>query len=249
MNSFTPGSSVADILIYPPSQYTLQKLNLFDFVKLWDFTLKGHMDVAKYSSKSQADDTFGLSRADEHLTVHSIASVRASCMALPNHQLPFSEFLSAKNIFLEHARKVEGPLDNLDALGKFFWFLETHPFCQLPLGEKIILTYTSHVRLDWHCEIKAGRGYNISVINHLLSSIMNKVKAFNDNCVKSKVSTNPPLSMNDTTDFFPSCHSHTPHLKYPPLPKNHPHPPPEHGAVDYIPPPCLSIDNELPRIC
>jgi hypothetical protein len=78
MNSFVPGSSIVDVLIHPPSQYALQKLITYDFVELWYFTLKERMDAAKHSSKSQADDTFGLSRVDEHLTVHSIASVRAS---------------------------------------------------------------------------------------------------------------------------------------------------------------------------
>ncbi|KAF9227774.1 hypothetical protein BS17DRAFT_856896, partial [Gyrodon lividus] len=176
MNSFIPGSSIANVLIHPPSQYALQKLSSFDFVKLWYFTLADHLDTEKHSNKSQADDTFGIYRIDNHLMVCSIASICTSRNVLPNHELPFPKFLRAKNCFLEYAKKADWPNENLDTLAKFFWFLETHPSLQLPLGEKPVLTYATQVRLDWHQELKAGRGYDISIINHcLLSSIMDEV--------------------------------------------------------------------------
>ncbi|KIK78781.1 hypothetical protein PAXRUDRAFT_16686 [Paxillus rubicundulus Ve08.2h10] len=120
MNTFTPGTLVADVFVHPPSPYALQKLSTYNFVELWYFSLAGRMDAAKFSNKSQADDTFGISRVDDHLTVHSIASVRASRSVLPDHELPFPEFLRAKNCFLEHARKADWPTENLDALAKFF---------------------------------------------------------------------------------------------------------------------------------
>ncbi|KIK81459.1 hypothetical protein PAXRUDRAFT_15231 [Paxillus rubicundulus Ve08.2h10] len=119
MNTFTPGSSVADVLIHPPSQ-----------------------DVA--------DNTFGISKINDMLAVHPIASVKASHNVLPDHELTFPEFLSARNCFLDHAKKANWLMTNLDALAKFFWFLETYPSAQLPLGEKTILTYALCVRLDWH---------------------------------------------------------------------------------------------------
>lgn len=72
MNLFAPGPSIANILVHPPFQYILQKLGSFNFVKLWYFTLEGYMNTTKSKSKSQADDTFGISRVNDHLTVHSI---------------------------------------------------------------------------------------------------------------------------------------------------------------------------------
>ena len=195
MNPFTLGVSVPDVLVHPPSQYALQKLSTFDYVELWYFTLAGRLDAAKHSNKSQADDTFGISKVEDHLTVRSIALVRASCNTLSDHNLSFSEFLQAKNFFLNHARKAEWPIVHLDALAKFFWLLETHPMIQLPLGERIILTYTSHVRLDWHQELKAGRGYDISITNqHLLRTIADEVRALNDELIKVKVSPSHPIS-------------------------------------------------------
>ena len=74
MNLFTPGSSITNILVHPPSQYILQKIGSFNFVKLWYFTLEVYMDTTKSTSKSQADDTFGISKVNDHLTVHSITA-------------------------------------------------------------------------------------------------------------------------------------------------------------------------------
>jgi hypothetical protein len=156
MNMFPPGTAALDILSLPPSQYTLQKISTFDFVELWYFSLQGRTDAAKYNNKSLADDTFGLSKVDDHLTVRSIASVWASKNALPDHKLPFIDFIHAKNTFLDFAKKANWPRTNLDALAKFFWFLETNPLHQVPLGQKTILTYAAHVRQDWHRELKAG---------------------------------------------------------------------------------------------
>ncbi|KIK76938.1 hypothetical protein PAXRUDRAFT_17842 [Paxillus rubicundulus Ve08.2h10] len=150
MNTFTPGSSVTDVLIHPPSQYALQKLTTFDYIEMWYFSLTGHLDTLKYHDRSQADDTFNISKIDDMLTVRPIASVKASRNVLPDHELTFPEFLSAKNCFLNHAKKANWLTTNLNTLTKFFWFLETHPSVQLPLGEKIILTYASRVQLDWH---------------------------------------------------------------------------------------------------
>ncbi|KAF8123258.1 hypothetical protein EV363DRAFT_1404015 [Boletus edulis] len=176
MNAFASGLSVPDVLSLPPSQYALQKLNSFDYVELWYFSLSGRLDAA---NKSQADDTFGISK--------SIASVRASENALPDHELSFSDFLKAKNCFLEFAKKANWPSVNLDAVAKFFWFLETHPLLQLPLGEKTILTYAARVRQDWHRVLKVERGYDISIINsRLMSYISDEVRAFEDQQVKSQ---------------------------------------------------------------
>ncbi|KIJ11614.1 hypothetical protein PAXINDRAFT_15523 [Paxillus involutus ATCC 200175] len=194
MNIFTPGSSVADILVYPPSQYALQKLSTFNYVEMWYFSLAGRLDAAKNYDRSQVDDTFGISKVDDHLTVRSIASVRASRNALPDHELSFSKFLRAKNCFLDHT-KANWPTANLDALAKFFWYLETHPSLQLPLGKRIILTYASHVCFDWHHKLKAGRGYDLSLINsRLLDTISRDIEGHDNDWVKSKASRPPPFS-------------------------------------------------------
>ncbi|KIJ16181.1 hypothetical protein PAXINDRAFT_75990, partial [Paxillus involutus ATCC 200175] len=105
MNTFAPGLSVADVLVNPPSQYALQKLSTFDYVEMWYFSPPGRLDAAKHHDRTHADDTFGISKVNNLLTVRPVASVRASCNVLPDHKLSFSEFLSAKNCFLNYAKK------------------------------------------------------------------------------------------------------------------------------------------------
>ena len=188
MNIFEPGTSIANILIPRPSQYTLQKLHSFDFVKLWYFSPKGCADTAWHNSKSQADDAFGLSKTDNILTVRLVASIRALCNALADHEPSFESFLQVKNNLLVYARKADWPPVNLDLLVTFFWNIEMHPIHKTALSNKIVLSYAARVRRDWHDEIKANNGYDISVINeNLMHDIAFKIQSNDHHKVKSKV--------------------------------------------------------------
>lgn len=117
MNSFAPGSSVPDVLSLPPSQYALQKLSSFDYIELWYFSLGGRTDAARHHNKSQADDTFGLSKVDDHLTVRSIASRNA----IPDHDLSFSD----------------GPPITLTPSPNSSGSLKPTPFCSFPLAKEL----------------------------------------------------------------------------------------------------------------
>ncbi|KAF9220078.1 hypothetical protein BS17DRAFT_361406, partial [Gyrodon lividus] len=56
-------------------------------------------------------------------------------------------------------------------------------------------------RLDWHRELKASRGYDISIINHhLLSTITDEVKAIKNNRIKTKM-----LDFLDQAESSSSC--------------------------------------------
>ncbi|KIK80020.1 hypothetical protein PAXRUDRAFT_16015 [Paxillus rubicundulus Ve08.2h10] len=83
MNMFAPETSVMDILVHPASQYALHKLSTSNYVEMWYFSPTGCLDAAKYHDKSQANNTFSISRVDDLLSVHPIASIRASRNALP----------------------------------------------------------------------------------------------------------------------------------------------------------------------
>ncbi|KAG6379341.1 hypothetical protein JVT61DRAFT_11801 [Boletus reticuloceps] len=206
MNVFEPESSVGNVLIPRPSQYALQKLSSFDFVELWYFSPEGCADAARNNSKSHADDTFGLSRTDDVLTVKSVAAVRASRFALADHQLSFESFLQARNNFLVYARKANWPAENLDSLAEFFWKIETHSIRKNQLGNKIALTYAARVRRDWHDEIKANNGYNIAIINDsLLRDIAFEIQAADQQRSQSRVCCFflPPAVSLFLCSFFP----------------------------------------------
>lgn len=69
MNTFTPGTSISNVLTHPPLQYALQKPKTFNYIQLWYFSPLGHTDTAKHSTKSHTIDTFGIFKVKDHLTV------------------------------------------------------------------------------------------------------------------------------------------------------------------------------------
>lgn len=169
MDSFEPGTLVASVLIPCLSQFALQKLSIFDFIELWYFSPEGCADTALKSSKSLSDNTFGLSKVDDMLTVKSVSAMKASCFALADSEFSFKSFLQAKNNFLVYTRRANWPLANLEALTTFFWKIETHPtHIKSSLGNKIVLTYEAGVCRDWHDLIKTRDRYDISLINENL---------------------------------------------------------------------------------
>ena len=187
MNTFKPGMLVASVLISCPSPYAVQKLSIFDFIDLWYFSTKGCTKAATHST-SQADDTFGIMKADGTFMIKPLATTKASWNALQDQQLSFESFLYVKNNFLVYARKVNWPAGNIDALLLFFWKLETHTMRMNPLGNQILLTYAARVCRDWHNELKADRGYNISIINdNLMCDIAFKIQLANQQKMKAKV--------------------------------------------------------------
>ncbi|KAF8838958.1 hypothetical protein BDN67DRAFT_1012672 [Paxillus ammoniavirescens] len=68
MNDFDDEVEVGNVIIPRPSQYTILKLKNFEFIELWYFSPEGCRDAAK-SSSSTMEDTFGISKVDDILTM------------------------------------------------------------------------------------------------------------------------------------------------------------------------------------
>ena len=191
MNTFEPGTSVANVLISRPSQYAIQKLSVFDYVDLWYFSAEGCAEAATQCT-SQADDTFGITKTEGTFSLKPFAATKASRNVVLDQHLPFESFLYAKNNFLVYAKKAKWPAENIDALSLFFWKLETHTMRKNPLGNQIILAYAARVRRDWHDELKVDRGYDISIINdNLMRDIAFEVQLADQQKMKAKVGLHP----------------------------------------------------------
>jgi hypothetical protein len=150
MNGFNATASVGDSITPHPSQYAIQKLNNFEYVEIWYFSPEGCKEAMK-TSRSIMDDTFSLTKLDDHLTIRPSSAFKASKSALPDHKLMFSMFLRAKNLFLTHTNTAKWPQTHLDALALFLWHLENHAIWNnSEIGDMVILHYASHVRLNWH---------------------------------------------------------------------------------------------------
>jgi hypothetical protein len=174
MNSFNATVTVGDAIAPRPSQYAIQKLNSFEYVELWYFSPDGCKEAMK-TSRSIADDTFSLAKLDDQLTIRPSSAFKASRSAIPDHELSFSVFLRAKNLFLTQANSAKWPQTHLDALALFFWHLENHSIRNTSeLGDLVILHYASRVRLDWHDRLKRDEGFNIGIINKTLLRSINE---------------------------------------------------------------------------
>ena len=86
------------------SQYALQKIAAFKYVKLWYLTKEGCFEATK-QAWSQADDAFGLLATSEVLTLRPVASVKASKNARVDHELSLMDILQACASFLEHIKE------------------------------------------------------------------------------------------------------------------------------------------------
>ncbi|KAG6375630.1 hypothetical protein JVT61DRAFT_3198 [Boletus reticuloceps] len=152
-----------------PSQYAIQKLTVFEYVELWYFSLEGCAEALR-NSRSQADDTYGITTAHDVLALRPVAAVRASRNARADHELSFGEFLQAKNVFLKNLTQAAWPDKHVNALAKFFWNIENHPICNNENGNLIALHYASRIRRRWHDDLKSNPGtvFNISLINETL---------------------------------------------------------------------------------
>ncbi|KAG1884065.1 hypothetical protein F4604DRAFT_1979952, partial [Suillus subluteus] len=174
MNGFNVTTTVGDAIAPHPSQYATQKLNNFKYVELWYFSPDGCKEAMK-TSWSIADDTFSLAKLDNQLTIRPASAFKASRAAIPDHDLPFSIFLRAKNSFLTHASTAKWPQAHLDALALFYWHLKNHAIRDnSELGDTVILHYASRVRLDWHDRLKRNEGFNIGIINEILMRLINE---------------------------------------------------------------------------
>lgn len=167
MNGFKEASTVGDFLAPRPSQYAVQKLTNFEYVELWYFSPDGCKEALK-TSRSIADD-YGLTKVDDQLTIRPASAFKASKAALADHDLPFSVFLRAKNMFLVQISQAKWPQTHIDALSLFYWRLENHAVRNhSDIGDMVILNYASRVRHDWHDCLKRDEGFNIGNLNETL---------------------------------------------------------------------------------
>ncbi|KIK77233.1 hypothetical protein PAXRUDRAFT_17639 [Paxillus rubicundulus Ve08.2h10] len=115
-----------NVIIPCPSQYAVLKLKKIEFVELWYFSPERCRDAAK-SSSSTMEDTFGISKVDDILTMRLVAALKQSHNVVNGCDLPISDFFRAKNSFLVHVEHAGWLKKHINALAEIFWHLENHP--------------------------------------------------------------------------------------------------------------------------
>ncbi|KAF8800487.1 hypothetical protein BYT27DRAFT_7200087 [Phlegmacium glaucopus] len=171
MKEFDDSAIVGNYIAPRPAQYALRRIEDFEYVELWYLTPEGCIDATQHQS-TQNDDTFGLSKVDDMVTLKSVSSLKASKNVLPNTELSFRQMSMAKNTFIPLMTKYQWSEKAISAFAQLFTQLELHPYRQRDFGERALIIYQARVRREWHDQLKLGSAFNIGIINEdLLQSI------------------------------------------------------------------------------
>ena len=177
INNFNINSSVGSYITPHPSTYAINKLENFDYVKLFYFTQEGCLDALN-NQCTEADDTYRLSKIGDIISFRSISVIWASKNVIQDVDLTWAQMRYAKMSYLQHLGKAGWPQKHIDALTHFFIALKASPFRGRSHGEKILITYQAWVRHHWHDQLKqeGDGGFNIAIIDlSLLEMISNEI--------------------------------------------------------------------------
>ncbi|KAF8802916.1 hypothetical protein BYT27DRAFT_7226233 [Phlegmacium glaucopus] len=155
MRDFDGSTSIGNYITPRPAQYALRQIEDFKYVELWYLMPEGCTDATQHQY-TQNDDTFGLTKVDDMVTLKSVSSLKAAKNVIPNLELSFRQMSMAKNAFNDQA---------INAFAQLFTQLELHPYRQHEFGERALIVYQAQVRREWHDQLKLGPAFNIGLIN------------------------------------------------------------------------------------
>ena len=164
MKDFDDAVTVGNYIAPRPAQYALRRIEDFEYVELWYFTPEGCND-ATLLQLTQYDDTFGLTKVDDMVSLKSISSLKASKNVVPDTELSFRQVSMAKNAFIPLMTKYLWSAKAINAFAQLFTQLELHPLRQREFGERALIIYQARVRREWHDQLKLGSAFNIGILN------------------------------------------------------------------------------------
>lgn len=166
MGVFNKNAMVSDFITPRPSAYALRRLADFDYAELWYFTQEGCADAMR--QHTQNEDTFGLTKVDDMLSLKPVSSLKASKNVVQDIDLTWRQMEIAKTTLIQHITKHSWAEDAITALAQFYMNLEVHHYRQRAHGEHALIVYQARVRRNWHDQLKLGNGFNIAIINEML---------------------------------------------------------------------------------
>ena len=129
MKDFDDTSTVGNYLAPRPAQYALCQIEEFEYIELWYLTPEGCVDATQ-RQLTQLDDTFGLTRVNNIVTLKSVSALKASKNIIPDANLTFCQMSMAKNAFIPLMTKYQWSVKAINAFAQLFTHLELHPYCQ-----------------------------------------------------------------------------------------------------------------------
>ncbi|KAF8141014.1 hypothetical protein K438DRAFT_1636460 [Mycena galopus ATCC 62051] len=166
LNDFDSSRGISDAIAPRPSAFALRKLERFEYIELWYFTREGCDDAAaSAANRTINEDAFALTKVDDVVGLRPASSFSASRKVVKDIDLTWDQLSFAKNSMLSHMTKLAWPAKHVESLADFWYSLETHPTRSLLHGDRIVLTYQSEVRIEWHDCLRRDQGFNIASIN------------------------------------------------------------------------------------
>ena len=204
---FDPDSTVPDRIPLSPSEYTVGKVKVLEYIELWYFTTEGRNDAGKVTT-SVADDTYSFtSTAGSGLALQPIKASKASRNALIDECLSWDQIMTARHSFIATTNDVGWNPKLTIALSRFYMKLESSKSA----GDdtRALILYHAATRRQWHDALKGrGKSFNISNFNkelyqkfekHILVQDVEETKRQNVD-LQRQASTCPFLS-----HFKPIC--------------------------------------------
>ena len=99
MKVFDNTNIIGSYLAPRPAQYVLRWMEEFEYVELWYLTPEGCTDATQ-RQLTQPDDTFGLTKVDDVVTLKSLSTLKASRNIIPDAELTFQQMSMAKNALI-----------------------------------------------------------------------------------------------------------------------------------------------------
>ena len=129
MNDFDKNTMVNDFITPRPLAYALHHLKDFDYVELWYFTQEGCADASQ-NQQTQNEDTFGLTKSDDMVTLRPISALKASGNAILDIDLTWHQMEIAKLMLIQHMTKCHWPEKAVTSLAQFFMNIKVHHYHQ-----------------------------------------------------------------------------------------------------------------------
>jgi hypothetical protein len=169
MRDFAVSKKISDSIALRLSTFALNKLENYEYVELWYFSPDGCQDVAN-NLRTTANETFGLAKIDNIMSIHSISSSVASRHIIKDQDLTWKQINMGKNALLQLLQPAGWLLKHICALLNFFMAINIHELCLEEHGEEILLLYQARARLNWHDTFKKlnEEPFDISELNKFL---------------------------------------------------------------------------------
>ncbi|KAL0066060.1 hypothetical protein AAF712_006890 [Marasmius tenuissimus] len=186
LHDFELGTPMAREVTERLHPHAKEKMEKREYTPFWYFTNEASSEAESLVKMTLEDSVFGFTKdSDGKLSLTSNPTARASPKAKADENLTWDEVLEGKSFFLKCLDSGDWPPKWKQMWSKFYVLMEMHPDLRGYNGKQIFARYHAKMRLHWYDENRAGRPFDVSVIDE---KVLEKCrKAINNAEFESKI--------------------------------------------------------------